>query len=264
MRRDQIIDSIKSVAEDFDTIARHTILNKNLNKHVHEVNSIINLSPNTTDIKILDVGGGMGVNLLTLAKLNYGKEYSLVDRFDEYLSGTSMGTYDEAAIERFSKYNISFYNQDVVSKPVLNFESDYFDIVTIIDVIEHLPANPIQLLTEINRVLKSGGTIYMASPNLFGLNEIVNFLSGKHAYIKFNEWIKPRYYSHFREYTYAEHKKLLELAGFHNIHTTFNQHSFWLRFKREHGLNALKYLAGFFVTSILPFTKSSITVTGNK
>jgi len=264
MKRDQIINTIQNVAENFDLVAKNTILNQNLEKHYNEIKTIIRLTDNRNNIKILDVGGGMGVNLLTLSKLKHGEEFRLIDRFDEYVIGTSMGTFNENSIERFKENNISFTNQDILTNTHLDCPNNYFDIVTIIDVIEHLQTNPNELLIEIYRVLKPNGVIYLSSPNLFGIDEIANFLLGKHIYMKFNDWIKTNYFSHFREYTYGEHKKLLEISGFVKIQTKFHEDTFWLRYKKGKKINALKYLFGFIVTKLFPFTKTSIVAIGYK
>lgn len=44
------------------------------------------------------------------------------------------------------------------------FEADYFDVVTLWDVLEHIP-DPDQTLVEINRILKLGGWLVMSLPN---------------------------------------------------------------------------------------------------
>ena len=55
---------------------------------------------------------------------------------------------------------------DVVSMDIehLNFEDKKFDVVTIIDVLEHLP-DPSGVVDEIKRILKSTGLVYIKVPN---------------------------------------------------------------------------------------------------
>ena len=65
------IDKIKSIlhgiAEDFGSPAKDTILFANFGKHLEEIKMIIsNFHSNGA---ILDVGGGLGVNLLAIRKL---------------------------------------------------------------------------------------------------------------------------------------------------------------------------------------------------
>ena len=43
---------------------------------------------------------------------------------------------------------------------------------------------------------------------------MIKFLSGRHPYIKFENWIKENYYSHYREYSEKEYRKLAEISGF--------------------------------------------------
>jgi SAM-dependent methyltransferase len=58
------------------------------------------------------------------------------------------------------------------------FESDSFDVITLMDVIEHL-ANPLELASEIFRILRPGGVLFLTTPN-FG--SLFVKLYGAHAY----------------------------------------------------------------------------------
>ncbi len=49
------------------------------------------------------------------------------------------------------------------------FERDYFDAITLFDVVEHIPA-AFPLFTEINRILRPGGCVYILTPNLQGVS----------------------------------------------------------------------------------------------
>jgi len=53
------------------------------------------------------------------------------------------------------------------------FPSGYFDVVVMVHVIEHI-YNPRELISEVNRILKQGGIVYMLTPNFS--NYIVRFL----------------------------------------------------------------------------------------
>lgn len=53
------------------------------------------------------------------------------------------------------------------SKDRLPFENDYFDAVTIFDIVEHLKSTDL-LFSEVHRVLKKDGIIFLTTPNLRG------------------------------------------------------------------------------------------------
>ena len=134
----------------------------------------------------------MGVNLLTLSKLKLDSSLNIIDRFDEYINGTRMGTFDNTTLSRFKKYNIEITNQDVIQNHVLPYETGSFDIVTIIDVIEHFPKHPLDVFAEIFRILKKDGFLVIIGPNSFGISEVIKFLSGRHPYIKFEKLDKRK------------------------------------------------------------------------
>lgn len=101
--------------------------------------------------KLLDVGCGMGTNLSRLKKFGwntYGVE------LDEYAAGYS----------RELGHNI-FCGTLLDAK----FPSNFFDVIMFKDVLEHLD-NPVEVLKEACRILKSGGRVYILVPisnNLF-------------------------------------------------------------------------------------------------
>jgi len=53
-----------------------------------------------------------------------------------------------------------------------NFENDYFDVVTLFDVLEHL-TNPNKYLAEIFRILRPGGLLYLDTPNFNSINRFI-------------------------------------------------------------------------------------------
>ena len=211
----KIISILKDIAQDFGSPAKETILFVNFGKHLEEIKLIINNIQNK--ITILDVGGGLGVNLLVIKKIfKENSSLFLLDRFEEYTEENRMGQYDKN-IKFLKDANIKIINQDFWKNKVLPFENNTFEIVTLFDVTEHLPGNPIYLLKEIFRVLIPGGKIILGGPNSLFLLKRIRLLLGKHPYIPFDYWIKENYYSHYREYDKIEQVKLLEIAGFKKI-----------------------------------------------
>lgn len=50
-----------------------------------------------------------------------------------------------------------------------NYESDYFDVVTASEIIEHV-FDPVKLLKEIHRILRPGGLLWMTTPSAEGIS----------------------------------------------------------------------------------------------
>ena len=99
------------------------------------------------------------------------------------------------------------------------YNSEYFDVVTGWDVIEHFPEPPFKLLKEIKRILKKDGTLLVSVPNLVSTSRRGRFLLGRHPYMHFDEWIGERYYGHYRECTRKEWQIIIEKSGFSQVKT---------------------------------------------
>ena len=212
-----ITDAIKNACEPYDKETRQTVFSENLGKHIFELQKILSFAEQNSGI--CDVGGGAGVNLLTLRNLGLKElELYLVDRFTEYSECNRMGSAD-VILNALEAENIKVVKQDFYQEKALRLESGYFDIVTLFDVTEHFPGHPLKLLREIHRILKPSGKIIIAGPNSVSLEKRLRMLLGRHPSIPFDTWLNDKYYSHFREYDRKEQAKLLKKSGFANIKT---------------------------------------------
>lgn len=64
-----------------------------------------------------------------------------------------------------SSENIRWYALDLNSVPNLPFEQNYFEVVTMLAVTEHLdPQNLVQIFKEIYRIVKPGGLLILTTP----------------------------------------------------------------------------------------------------
>jgi glycosyltransferase involved in cell wall biosynthesis/SAM-dependent methyltransferase len=94
----------------------------------------------------------------------------------------------------------------------------HFSTVLCCELIEHLAADPMHMMAEINRILKPGGSLVLTTPNIASLRAISAILQGYHpgffsAYIRPPESGRPEA-RHNREYTPREIGRLLDDAGF--------------------------------------------------
>ena len=135
--------------------------------------------------KLLDVGCGIGYFLEVAIKRGwqvYGSEYT------------------DDAIEICRKKGI------LMHKGVLNpenYEEESFDIITSFEVIEHIN-NPIDELTNFNKILRKGGLVYVTTPNF---NSLLRYrLKSDYNVICYPE--------HLSYYTPKTLKKLFTRIGF--------------------------------------------------
>jgi len=132
---------------------------------------------------------------------------------------------DEMALKKAACRDIKVFKADLNSDP-LPFKDDFFDIVLMEEVIEHL-VNPYNAIREAYRVLKRGGLFLLSTPNLaWWLNRLA-LLLGYQPYWsecstiynvgKFKRNLRQPLSGHLRLYTYKALKQLLELHGFQVI-----------------------------------------------
>ena len=114
--------------------------------------------------RFLDVGFGLGEDLFTFHFLG----------FDVY--GTE---YDADCIEFIKPYipSATLFNGDLLAA---NYPDEYFDVVNIYHVIEHL-IDPVSYLLELKRILKPDGLLIIGTPNInapaYQLYRFLNFAS---------------------------------------------------------------------------------------
>jgi len=163
--------------------------------------------------KILDVGAGAGVIPLVLRKA--GHYCQAIDTWAEYDSiyQNRMGA-KEDILERLKTNGIKvkFCNIEKESFP---FKDQSFNIVFLLDVIEHIPSSPEKVLKEIRRVLTANGIFVMTTPNLCTLKNRLFVLFGQSNYVDLTYWYNSRpFFGHMREYTLTEVKSMLRWERF--------------------------------------------------
>jgi len=99
----------------------------------------------------------------------------------------------------------------VESAGIPQWEANYFDIVLLIDIIEHLHTSPRELLNFSISALKPGGLLLIETPNCAALAKRIEVVFGKSNQVNANffYWNVGEYRSHVREYTKSELKQIL-------------------------------------------------------
>lgn len=131
-------------------------------KKAHKISRIINQHKPLKGSRVLEVGTGAGYIAHALSK--EAKTVDSVDITDDRLIKTG-------------------YRQTIVKDETLPFKAKSFDIVITNHVLEHVP-DQVKHLSEIRRVLKDDGLVYLASPNKW-------WLTDPHYKLPFISWL-PR------------------------------------------------------------------------
>ena len=97
--------------------------------------------------RVLDIGCGRGANGVALTSFHPELEVHGIDLIDD------------GSVPSFIAYK-----QVDLNKCVLPYPDGYFDAIVCTHVIEHL-SSPMGLGSELNRILKPGGKIYVEAPN---------------------------------------------------------------------------------------------------
>jgi len=89
---------------------------------------------------------------------------------------------------------------------------DCASMVACFEVIEHLPGDPMKMISEVNRILRKDGVFLLATPNVLYKINLLKYLFGKHPF----SWsvYTSRYADrHNREFTPYEVASLLQAGG---------------------------------------------------
>jgi len=155
-----------------------------LNFECETVKSIAGIN-NERKSRLLDIGCGTG------ERLNIFRKKS----FDTY----------GLEISNEAEYAKNFFGLEVLKAPLeeANFENNFFDIVTIYNVLEHT-CNPSQFILQVNRILNNGGLLVLQIPN----TDSLQYMIYQKKWIAFDV---PRdlFYFNLRQL-----QRLLEKAGF--------------------------------------------------
>jgi ubiquinone/menaquinone biosynthesis C-methylase UbiE len=105
------------------------------------------------------------------------------------------------------------YRIDLESTPI-PVEDNTFDVVLCCEVIEHMEIDPMFMMSEINRVLKTGGMLITTTPNAVSTWAVTKMLRGVEPYFYMQYRPTRNYYRHNYEYSIHSLAAVLKAAGF--------------------------------------------------
>jgi len=169
------------------------------------------IPPGSPGDRILEMGAYMQMTPALRDKLGYGEVrgcyYGEPGRIDHRVVTSASGETFTCDIDHFD-----------AEKDPFPYPDGYFSTVLCCELIEHLFADPMHLMSEVNRILKFGGHFLLTTPNIAGLRGLAAILLGYHPGF-FHAYLRPDRTGegdarHNREYTPKEVHLLLTNSGF--------------------------------------------------
>ena len=187
--RDKDINSLYKEVEDPYYFSSRNDRIETFEQDIKELESVMK-SQRGLSKKVMDIG------------CNYGFFLDVAEKhgWDAYGCELSKKQFEFA-----SKNHKNVYNRELAK---CNFKPDYFDVVTLYDVIEHVP-NPLSLLKDCNRSLKKWGVVVVCTPNI---SSFAAKAMGKY-------WLQYAR-MHIYYFTPKTLEKMLEKAGFRVLRVT--------------------------------------------
>jgi 2-polyprenyl-3-methyl-5-hydroxy-6-metoxy-1,4-benzoquinol methylase len=175
--------------------------------------------------RILDVGSALGDSLIEAKKLGWKELYGV--ELSKYAANKSK--------EKELNINVgTLYSA--------KYPSNYFDVVTIQDVIEHVK-DPVKQLKEVYRILKPGGYIFIVTPDVDGFwSKILGHL-----------WYHYKPGEHVIYFSQKTLNKILRDNNFNNIETRKTFHIMSL----EYVFSRLRYYSPWFFETLTKFVKNN-------
>lgn len=147
-------------------------------------------------IRVLEIGGGQ---ISLLMKKIFEDICTLGDVNSEYKNSVT-------------KFGMNFIPFDALHDD-LNFENEY-DLVIICEVIEHFPIPPHIVLKKIHRWIRPGGFLFLTTPNLYRLRNVIRLALGMPVFCHFFYPEKGTSIGHPLEYSSEHLAWQMKTAGF--------------------------------------------------
>jgi SAM-dependent methyltransferase len=139
-----------------------------------------------------------------------------VTDFDPDRSGdrklTIRSPFHQATGSEFTAFNINLEND------TFDCEDETYDLVLCFEVLEHMDVDPMFLMSELNRITKSGGYLILSTPNSTSSQLVYAILNGEapQFYMLYQKNRDP--YRHNFEYSPRQINTIVNASGFTNLH----------------------------------------------
>ena len=176
---------------------------------------IINLADIINTIKpekkrILEIGPYFGILSVCLSRLGY--DVYVLD-IPEFISNKKLQRRFEANNVKFIPFNLKNNN--------FPYDNNFFDLIVMCEVLEHLNFNPLPMIKELNRILKDNSFVYLSLPNIASYKNRKSLLLGNSIHNPIEDFFKQLETNsmmivdlHWREYSKKELIELFNKSGF--------------------------------------------------
>lgn len=155
------------------------------------------LNCNEKGLKVLEIGAAYGETLFYLKEKGIASECVGVDLFEDVNNKQNYKSIDRFIFGNIEQIDLEEY-------------FDYFDLILLPDVLEHL-LEPKPVLNKIKKYLKNDGKIIVSMPNIRHYSALVKiFINGDFRYEESGIFD----YTHMRFYCRKNINELLEASGF--------------------------------------------------
>jgi glycosyltransferase involved in cell wall biosynthesis/SAM-dependent methyltransferase len=180
--------------------------------HLTRLEKTLSITPPGTEAdRVLEMGAYLQITPSLKSKLGYGEVRGC------YYGPAGLVNHREVRSETGERFECEVDLFDA-EKDRFPYPDEHFATVLCCELLEHLPNDPMHMMAEINRVLRTGGHLVLTTPNIASMRAIAAILHGYHpgffpAYIypKPNGETEAR---HNREYAAREIPGLFGDAGF--------------------------------------------------
>ncbi len=225
-----------------------------LNRYFYTLNKIKDIKKG----KILEVGPAY--LHLSMALIKLGHELFGVD-IPLFCQNTEIK-------KRAEKYNITVKPCDL-SKDQIPFPDNYFDYITLTEVLEHFNFSPLNTFSETNRVLKKDGLLVITVPNYNKFENLINFFTRRGMTPNIEYLLRePASTLIWKEYALKDLKRILNLTSFKIIKAEY--YSFNTKYYLRNKLIDLILNSFFFqiplkiITFLIPMFRGGIFVMAKK
>ena len=172
--------------------------------------------------KILEIGGGQ---LALLCKLLFDDDCRVADISEQYV----------APLRRVGIEHTTFNLMEAEASKKIN---DQFDVIILLEVIEHIPQPGHVVIERIKPLLKQNGLLFVTTPNLFRLRNLIRMALGVEFLDRFTIAQPGQGLGHQLEYSADHLRWQLERAGMQILMLTHDSlshggHSLKARFARR-------------------------------
>ncbi|PWR72759.1 class I SAM-dependent methyltransferase [Methanospirillum lacunae] len=225
-------------------------------KYKYIISEILQFAPPPSNI--LSIGAGPCDLEAILADM-----YFQVTAIDDLNDHWHLLGNNRIRIKEFAqRHNVDLLESSV--KGIKNKDEQY-DVVLLLDIIEHIVGSPRELLNYAISSLKPNGLLIIQTPNTASLNHRIKIIFGKSNQVDLNFifWNIGEYRSHFREYTRFEMEQMLSFENLININSKMRNILLYL-IPHKRFLEKVVFITYRLICDLWPNFRDSILISGRK